>query len=345
MPELKIVEHRDFVQGATGAGMPGGPFAFPGEKISLDTKKITDSNSQEVLQKRARRKAISKALALALHRTAKSGRMKRAYWRTASECCEMIKQADGTLTSRYCWGRWCAVCGAIRQAVMTEKYKPVLRQWEDKCFLTLTVKSCSATLLRPTLRGMAHSFRMAVQHARRKHPGVQIRAIRSLEVTFNEGAGFHPHYHCIVEGKGVAKTMLSWWVRNREDAGHMGQDLRPVTEGFEAELFKYCVKLATTKKGADGKLEVAPVWALNEIYGALYRMKQVQGYGIALPEAEEEELEVRAVVSAFKDVDEKKYFDWWQAGRDWFSTQTGELLTDYSPSNRMEDFITKLERL
>jgi hypothetical protein len=344
MPELKIAGKVKMKQGAPGI-MPVAPFLCLEKKVPLDTNTITDSRSQDVLQKRARRKAISKALAWALFRVAKGGRLKRAYWRTANTCCEVMKQADGTITSRYCLSRWCAVCGAIRQAVLTEKYNPVLRQWEDKQFLTLTVKNCSATLLRPTLKGMAKSFRMAIQYARRNHPGVKIRAIRALEVTYNGEAGFHPHYHVVVEGKAVAKTMLSWWVRNRDDVGHMGQDLRPVTEGFEAELFKYCVKLATTRKGEDGKLEVAPVWALNEIYGALYRLKQIQGYGIAIPEIVEEEAEVNAVVRAFKDVDEKKYFDWWQAGRDWYSTQTGELLTEYSPSNRMEDFITKLEKL
>lgn len=228
---------------------------------------------------------------------------------------------------------------------MTDKYSPVLKEWEDKWFLTLSVQSVGSARLRPTLKSMSHTFRMCVQQARRKHPGRTIRAVRSLEITYNDEAGYHPHYHCVVEGKDVAKTLISHWVKMREDSSHMGQDLRQVTPGFEAELFKYCVKLATTKKGADGRLEVAPVWALNEIFEALYRMKQVQGYGIELPEVEEEEIELESVVRAFKNPDEDRFWDWGQSIRDWFSTATGEVLTEYDPSERMDNFITKLENL
>lgn len=340
MLDLNVAVKKKKAQGAPLKG--SAPFSYQ-EGVSFNTTGQVRQNPSATMGKRARRRAISFALSDGLEKVSSHGGMKKAYRRTREECCQVIKQEDGTLKTKYCRGRWCAVCGAIRQSILIEKYKPVLQEWDECWFLTLTIRNVSSYKLRSAIQGMVVSFRNCVKQARRK-TGRRLKAVRSLEVSFSEEEGtFHPHFHVVVGDYESAKVIISHWVKTRDDASHSGQDLRKADDGSVMELFKYSVKLATTKKGKDGRLGVVPIRQLDEVFSALYRVRTIQPYGVQFEEVTDEEMEEKGEVEAFRSPDDDLFWDYFPSVRDWVDVQTGEVLAGVELSERMESFVRKLE--
>jgi hypothetical protein len=60
---------------------------------------------------------------------------------------------------------------------------------------------------------------------------------------------------------------------------------------------------------------------------------------------DDEKLELHSGQVAFKRVSEFVGWEWVQAIRDWVDLDTGEVLSEYIPSERAETFIKKLEGL
>ncbi len=61
-------------------------------------------------------------------------------------------------------------------------------------FLTLTVKNCALTDLRPTLQRMNAAWQRLIQ--RRSFPALGF--IKSVEVTRGKDGSAHPHFHCLL---------------------------------------------------------------------------------------------------------------------------------------------------
>ena len=117
--------------------------------IALVTGKGTDILGNPSLANRARRKLITRKMVLALIDVAKEkGEMERvkAYW-NAYHCLNNVIVFDGKMYGRYCKNRFCTICNAIRKADTMNRYYPVISQWKDVHFVTLTVKACAEGLL------------------------------------------------------------------------------------------------------------------------------------------------------------------------------------------------------
>jgi hypothetical protein len=318
-------------------------------KIALDTLGQNPqgfSQDQKKLQKRARKKAISKPLAARLAAVAKSKQMLRGYNRTLHRCGETISQGgDGKVITYYCKARHCVLCGSIRTAIAIHSYGDEIRSWDKKFFVTLTIPNVSAARLRSAIKGMLYDFRVVTQYLKRKYPEVKI--MRSLEVSYSGVRNdFHPHFHCIVSGKDVAKGLLTRWLHQVLGTSSLGQDLRQADNNSVMEVFKYAAKLSQEVKGEDGKRVLAPAWALDEIFSALKGVRCLGAVGFRAKKkdtTDDEDFEVIGMTKVIKRVGESVDWDWVQGVRDWADLRTGEVLTEYEPSRRMDEFIHKLE--
>lgn len=329
------------------------PPATPGAaSFALDKigQKVVSSSwspdeEQKRLQKRARKKAISKPLAARLAKVAKSKGMLKQYNRTLYRCGEVISQSScGKVISYYCKARHCVVCGSIRTAIAIGSYGDELKSWDKKYLVTLTIPNVSACMLRPAIKRMLADFRRITRYLKAKHPSVKM--LRSLEVSYNgERKDFHPHFHCIVDGYDVGKHLLVRWLEQVKGTSSLGQDIRLADDASVLEVFKYAAKLSQECKGPDGKRMLAPAWALDEIFSALKSVRCLGATGFSVKKEEPmfEEFEVVGNTPVIKQVGRSVDWDWEQKNRDWVDKTTGEMLTEYQPSDRMEEFISKME--
>ncbi|WP_437395272.1 protein rep [Flagellimonas lutimaris] len=140
----------------------------------------------------------------------------KAYWNTYY-CQQHLVSVDGRFYGKYCKNRFCSLCCSIRKAEMINKYYPVLKQWEEPHFLTLTVKSCNAH----NLPRYIHKFIQGIQRIIAKHrkryqrgKGFKLIGVRSLECNFNpKKKTYNPHFHIITKDKKTAEVLLDEWLK------------------------------------------------------------------------------------------------------------------------------------
>jgi len=300
--------------------------------LNLDTlaQGVTSPQKTPIL-KRARRKFISQALALKLV-DIESSPLKGAYWNTY-HCGNVIHQKEHTLTSRYCNGRWCGVCNAIRTRNLIIGYEASLKALQASFFVTLTIVSIPAHELSNALDGMLRTFQVIAQKFKtrryRNTSMSQLVGIRKTEVTYNAITNtYHPHYHCIIEGEVMATALVTEWLARYPTASIKAQRVIPVTDGIVHELFKYVTKIVTKSKG---KTKVTPIKALDLIFSAMKGRQIFKAFGIPkLREVSEDIDQIQA-----QEHTEIKHvtYDMWQYVthvHDWIN-EDGEFLTGYKP--------------
>ena len=102
--------------------------------------------------------------------------------------------------ARFCRVRHCPVCQWRRSMMWRAKFFKALPAVQEKyptarwLFLTLTVKNCALTDLRPTLQRMNAAWQRLIQ--RRSFPALGF--IKSVEVTRGKDGSAHPHFHCLL---------------------------------------------------------------------------------------------------------------------------------------------------
>lgn len=298
---------------------------------------------QKNLQKRARAKQFSHALAKVLY--AEGGYLKRAYGRSLDCTTCITQEVDGSVHTHYCGSRWCMVCNRIRTAKAIHAYLPVAEAWgDDAFFVTLTVQNCVGWELKKTIQAMLKAF-TSCQRTMKRTMGIPLMAIRKIEVTYNPTTDtYHPHFHCIVNGEVEAEALRFLWLdRAPTNVSPLAQDVRKLDNTGMIEVFKYFTKLLTTdkngKKGVD-----AP--SLNVIFSQIKGLRTYQPVGFKIKDYAMEdvdlfdpdgELNVVAVDGAFKRHGDIVNWIWMQDYADWVDPETGECLTDYTPSDKWRD--------
>jgi hypothetical protein len=309
------------------------------------------------LVKRARRRAISVALALQLADVTPDERQRRAYLRTVKNCCQtMIQTPAGQITTMYCGHRWCLTCSAIRTARAITSYSPEIGKWKNSQLVTLTIPNVSLTALRGAVKDMLREYYRITQWLQRRHGKKNVKMLRSLEVTFSSSRGdAHPHFHILVEGAQVAQDLLSRWLVKFPKANILGQDIRPARAGAEIELLKYAVALSTDKKGIDGRRQVVPPEALDAIFRAIKGVRLLGAVGFVAAVADDaapvvddadgdEAIQVEgATISPVPSNGRTIIWRWVQESRNWLDFETGQFLTDYEPSRHVREFLAQLE--
>ena len=212
-------------------------------------------NNPKALKRRAKTKAISKALNRALIEVAKetgARSMEKAY-RNAWYCQNVITTADNRMHAPLCKQRSCTYCCGVRKAELINKYFPVIRQWEKVYFLTLTTPSVPAAEIKATFKKMHRLFRLINAKLRKRAQrgtANMVMGVRTLECNFNPTARtYNPHFHLLVNGEEATKLFLTEWIEAWKPT-YLSPDAQVYkkirnTERDLVEVIKYGAKIFT----------------------------------------------------------------------------------------------------
>ncbi|HPE87677.1 MAG: protein rep [Bacteroidales bacterium] len=313
--------------------------------IALIAGKGTDISDNKTLANRARRKLITRKMVLSLIDVAKEkGEPERvqAYW-NAYHCLNNVVVSNGRMHGKYCKNRFCTICNAIRKAEMINRYYPIISQWEDVQFVTLTVKACKEEKLNRWIYGMKRAFKLILERCNKRHQrgkGIKLTGIKSLECNFNpERKTYNPHYHLIVPNREIAELLKKEWIeqwrpRNKNEYRYKfttpkAQHIEPVYNLHSAliETIKYGSKIFTepdlNKKSQQKIPPKIYARALDNILVAMKGYRIFDRFGFNLPPKEEN-----------RNTNVAVDFENWtfpNDSADWVNDETGEALTGYLP--------------
>jgi hypothetical protein len=301
----------------------------PGTLDTLAQLTHTPDNPEELLLKKVKRKALTTYLSgnlIALNS------INIQSYRNMYYCNSVLLQEDQQLTTSYCKHRFCLICNSIRTANLINGYLPQLKKFENPYFLTLTIRAVKAKYLPGTLSKMLKDFRTIMQHIT-KYRGMKIKAIRSIEINYNEKEKtYNPHLHFIIDGLHEATVLRYFWIaincyvtpegRIIQNADDKAQDIRFADHNSATELFKYVTKTIS-------KTGLKNLKALDVIYTAIRNRRLIQPINL---EKEIDEDEREAIV--YENLSPgQKTFEYIPDAFDWIDLQTGECLTGYTPKN------------
>ncbi len=289
--------------------------------------------------KRARVKFLSEAMAVGLANVPDS-KLTRSYWNTFY-CSSVLQKRGDKLTTKFCKNRWCLVCCRVRSAQLMKQYLPVLESWPDKHLVTLTLPNCSRADLVATMEQMKAGFNrirdtIQKQH-KRKQRAAPLVALRKLESTHNpDQDNYHPHFHLVVPDLATANELREAWLIQFPSAKWKGQDVRPANAGAAHELFKYFTKLITSQS----KERFIRLEPLNAIFEAIAGQRTFQAFNIPKTKPVDGDEELDALAEQLADeLEIDAVFEWQQAQADWVNKETGEMLTNYTPSPEWRNFV------
>ncbi|MBA7625089.1 hypothetical protein ES703_32510 [subsurface metagenome] len=140
--------------------------------------------------------------------------------------------------TRSCRLRWCSLCSSARRAFITGEVANWIRHASYPKFLTLTLKHSNAPLLFQinSLYEYFRKYRHAKFFSDNTTGGIWFFQIKRAKHT----GQWHPHIHCIIEGKYMQQRKLSklWY---RITSGSKIVDIRPIRDQCKAanEVARY----------------------------------------------------------------------------------------------------------
>jgi hypothetical protein len=244
---------------------------------------------------KGKRKVITQTMALRLIDIAKEkGKDVQPFWNTY-HCQSRICTHDGKVFGDYCKNRFCTTCTAIRKAEKINAYYPIIKEWPDPYFLTLTVKAVKKDNLKAVMKSMIKGFREIVEKYRKRalrKAAPKLRGIRSLECNFNNlKSTYNPHFHLILPDKQTAEILRKEWLAKSASGwtSPKAQYMRRV-EDLERDLIetiKYGTKIFTEPK-EEGRERIKGsamifVRAYYNIIEAMNGIRIFERFGINLP--------------------------------------------------------------
>lgn len=329
----------------------------------------TRLTSEDVMKRRAQSKALQLATTAAL--CTLTSPMHDSYVKSLG-CSETVKRYELDLSdlglpaeskiykSHYCKTRWCQVCNRIRTAKLIAQYEPILSQLTDLQFVTLTLPHTHEDKLEDLISTISKTWRAILKHST-NNCKIGLRGIRKLEVNYSARTGFHPHYHCILEGKKQAEWLVSQWLKRVPGTNEQAQDIREAKQDSMIELFKYQTKTLgkVTDKNGNKVFGLLSLYKLDEIYTTLHRNRTLQTFG-TLPKPETTQFQrldeiydinaqgiinldyVSNIEDAINDCDDYEVFQFDAEAYDWLCTDTGEFLSNFEPSDNFRKLIEQI---
>lgn len=317
--------------------------------IGLD---ITDDDK---LKKRAKRKIITNKMMLALIDVAKSkgdsNRVKQ-YWNTY-HCQGKLLRSGEYVYGKFCKNKCCTVCTAIRKAELINKYRPVLAEWNDMYFVTLTIKACKEDKLKMLVDAMYKAMSLTLNRLKKRHQrgkGIKAMGIKSFECNFNPIAKtYNPHYHLIVPSKEIAILLINEWLKTWKPkdgkrktfyTSRKGQDMRPANtlDSDLVETIKYGTKIFTEPDQKRGKKAstnpMVYVSALDNIYTVMSGKRLFDRFGFNLPPQPK-------IESTKTTVYNPELFKYSTNDADWINKNTGECLSGYINTPELEHLLNE----
>jgi hypothetical protein len=186
-----------------------------------------------------------------------------------------------------------------------------------------------------------------IQDKRRKAKIPLIKGIRKLECTYNTFLNnYHPHFHLIIENEAQATDLINEWLFYYPEAVIQAQHKAEATECIE--LFKYFTKLtsntgATYENGSKVKDEWQFPEAIDVIFTHIAKLRIVQSMGgIRLVDDKIKDLETQIVDKETIKEYTGVYF-WY--GENWYDPYTGELITNFCPTENLNKYRKKIRYL
>jgi plasmid rolling circle replication initiator protein Rep len=299
----------------------------------------TDLKNTEALKGRAKRKMITQNLAISLVDVAqKKGEDERvkSFWNTY-HCQNRIYSSGERLYGKYCKNRFCTLCCSIRKAYILNKYLPIIQQWEEPYFVTLTMKSVPAKLLKQRIANTLRAFRIIINRYRKQYQrgkAIKLIGIKSLECNFNpQRKTYNPHLHLIVPNKEIADTLVKEWLKlwTVDFTRHYAQCSKKIDNMEKAliEVVKYGSKIFTSsdlnKKAKEQIPQSLYVSALNNILRAMKGRRIFERFGFNLKDMDTATHKKSTQLSEYLEWE----FDLKQA--DWINYDTGQLLSGFIP--------------
>ncbi|MEB0260502.1 protein rep [Mucilaginibacter sp. 10I4] len=318
--------------------------------------KGSEMTNTATLKKNANKKFITQKTALGLVDASKNksgaSEMKKKYW-NSWHCLRKVYTSNGLKYGKYCKNRSCTVCSGIRKAEIINRYYPVLQQWPDPHFVTLTSKSVSKRGLAKRMKDVFRAFTIiTTKHRKKRNNGLPgtLKGIKSLECNFNPKAHtYNVHLHIIVPDKSTADVLktewLALWTKNgtwdKVLATPKAQNVKKVwdKEGALVELIKYSSKIFTDPDvmNKTNTLVNKTVYmaALHNIYQAMKNLRIFERFGFNLPKQESKE---PIAINQTTDYDLWYYH---HKALDWVNRETGEVLTGYTPDYNLVELFEK----
>lgn len=307
----------------------------------------SDLSKVEALGGRAKRKTITQMMMIKLIEIAQQAgepELEKAYWNTYY-CQQNLISAEGKLYGKYCKNRFCTLCCSIRKAEMINKYYPIMKQWKEPYFLTLTVKSCNAVNLSRYIKKFIFGFqRITERHRKRfqRGKGRKLCGIRSLECNFNPiQKTYNPHFH-IITNKETAEILLSEWLKlwTPKFAKRPAQNLQQVhnLETGLIEIIKYGSKIFTEpdlkKRSKETQSVQIYAKALNTILIAMKDKRIFDRFGFNLPQQETVKQIPGKLLSNYNE---------WEFNLkigNWENVLTGERLSNFEIPSHLQAILT-----
>ncbi|PIB29158.1 hypothetical protein BFP77_08150 [Maribacter sp. 4U21] len=309
----------------------------------------SDLSKKEALKRRAKRKTVTQVMMLKLIDVAKENgepELEKAYWNTYY-CQQRIITADGRLYGKYCKNRFCTLCCSIRKAELINKYYPIMKDWEDPYFLTLTVKACNAYNLKRYINKCIFGFRRINAKHRKRYQrgrGKRLVGVRSLECNFNpQKQTYNPHFHVITRDKETAEVLLKEWLKlwTPKFTNKKGQHLKMVynLEGCLIEIIKYGSKIFTEPdlKNRTKETNTTQIYlkALDTILTAMKGTRIFDRFGFNAPKTKQKERPKAKLLTNFKE------WEYDPSRSDWVNTSKDEVLTDFKPPSYLEAILSE----
>lgn len=255
------------------------------------------------------------------------------------ECARPLMMKGSQFFSCYCKKRFCIVCARISTAKRIKTYISSIKDFEEPHFMTLTAPSVPGEQLRERIKELVKEFQRIKDNLRKNYK-IRLKGSRNIEVTYNpEKDWYHPHIHCIIEGKFQAEEFVNLWLKQFPEASRKAQDIRPFgqKETDLIEAFKYSQKIISKDK----KIHVVSMDLINQAtIGGKDGVRLFQTFGFKKPETVDL---LPEEITGIKETDDftqecTKLFLYDYTVSDWIEKHTGKRLTGFKPSKALQSF-------
>lgn len=314
--------------------------------VAIVTGAGSKLGDDKVAKGRAKRKIISLTMALNLITIAdkrEAHDKKSSFWNTY-HCQSKVYSYEGRLYGKYCKNRFCTLCCSIRKADLINKYLPVIKEWPQPQFVTLTIRACKATRLKVMLNGMIKAFRQINEKYRKRNQrnnGIRLIGVKSLECNFNPmKMTYNPHLHLIVASREIGEIIIKEWLAKwtSKFALRVAQDIRPINdlEGGLIEIIKYGSKIFTepdvnSKSSSHNRSQIYAA-ALYNIFDAMKDLRIFERFGFDHPNPQKQIMGSKVVDNYYEWVFVPQYFDW-------LNTENELVLSGFAPKQELVNLL------
>ena len=305
----------------------------------------SDLSDIESLQSRSKKKTISQKIVLSLIDVDKrkgNFKLKKTLWNTY-HCNSKVTSGGGRLYTPYCRNRICSICSGIRKAEMIRKLYPILNEWKQPIFVTLTAKAVPATSLNKRMKDMNRGLRKIILKYKKKAQrgtGIKLIGFHTLECNFNfTKRTYNPHLHLIVMNEEMANIIISEWLAlcTKKFASPKAQLGIPVIDKEKGliEVIKYNTKQFSKPDPSVKHKKVTPYVYTSAMYNILVSLQGIRSldrFGFNYPKSEKNNK-----ISEAADIEHWIYND---QVNDWLNSKR-QRLSAYIPTQELLEILTK----